>query len=92
MDLGTTLLLTINETLTAGNAIIAVSLLLFNLTRNLDNRVAKTSAVVLACVTVAYVVDAFISLGPDNNAHQIASRLQWIGIAFIPVAMKKMIH
>lgn len=87
MDLGTTLLLTINETLTAGNAIIAVSLLLFNLTRNLDNRVAKTSAVVLACVTVAYVVDAFISLGPDNNAHQIASRLQWIGIAFIPVAM-----
>lgn len=87
MDLGTTLLQTINETLTSGNAIIALSLLLFNFTRNLNNRVAKTSAVVLACVTAAYVVDAFISLGPDNNAHQIASRLQWIGIAFIPVAM-----
>lgn len=76
-----------NETLTAGNAIIAVSLLLFNLTRNLNNRVAKTSAVVLACVAVAYVVDSFISLGPDANAHQIALRFQWIGIAFIPAAM-----
>jgi len=83
----TTLLLTVNETLTAGNAIIAVSLLLFNLTRNLNNRVAKTSAIVLACVAVAYVADAFISLEPDNPAHEIASRLQWIGIAFIPAAM-----
>ena len=83
----TTLLLTVNETLTTGNAIIAVSLLLFNLTRNLNNRVAKTSAVVLACVAVAYVADAFISLEPDNPAHEIASRLQWMGIAFIPAAM-----
>ena len=87
MDLLTTILLTVNETLTASNAIIAVSLLLFNLTRNLNNRVAKTSAVVLACVTVAYVADAFISLGPDNDVHQIAARLQWIGIAFVPAAM-----
>ncbi len=86
MNLLTTLLQTVNETLTAGNAIIAVSLLLFNLTRNLNNRVAKTSAVVLACVTVAYLTDAFISLGPDSIAHEIASRLQWIGIAFVPAA------
>jgi hypothetical protein len=87
LDLATTLLLAINETLTAGNAIIAVSLLLFNLTRNLNNRVAKTSSVVLACVTIAYVVDSFIALGPDDNAHQMSLRLQWIGIAFIPAAM-----
>jgi len=87
LSLLTTLLLTVNETLTAGNAIIAVSLLLFNLTRNLNNRVAKTSAVVLACVAVSYVADAFISLEPDNPAHEIATRLQWIGIAFIPAAI-----
>jgi len=87
LSLLTTLLLTVNETLTAGNAIIAVSLLLFNLTRNLNNRVAKTSAVVLACVAVSYVADAFISLEPDNSAQEIAARLQWIGIAFIPAAM-----
>jgi len=87
LDLATTFLQTVNETLTAGNAIIAVSLLLFTLTRNLSNRVAKTSAVVLACVTIAYVVDSFISLGPDHNAHRISLQLQWIGIAFIPAAM-----
>ncbi len=87
MDLATTFLLTVNETLTAGNAIIAVSLLLFTLTRNLNNRVAKTSAVVLACVTIAYVGDSFIALGPDNNALLVSLRLQWIGIAFIPAAM-----
>ena len=87
MSLLTTLLLTVNETLAAGNAIIAVSLLLFNLTRNLNNRVAKTSAIVLACVAVSYVADAFISLDPDNSAHEVAARLQWIGIAFIPAAM-----
>ena len=87
MSLVTPILQIVNETLTASNAIIAVSLLLFNLTRNLNNRVAKTSALVLACVTVAYIADAFISLGPDAAAHEIASRLQWIGIAFIPAAM-----
>ncbi len=87
MNLLTALLLTVNETLTASNAIIAVSLLLFNLTRNLNNRVAKASAIVLACVTVAYVSDSFIALGPDNAAHEIASRLQWLGIAFIPAAI-----
>ena len=87
MTLLTTLLLITNETLTASNAIIAVSLLLFNLTRNLNNRVAKSSAVVLACVTLAYVSDSFIALGPDSAAHEIASRLQWIGIAFIPAAI-----
>ncbi len=83
----TDLLLTVNETLTAGNAIIAVSLLLFNLTRNLNNRVAKSSAIVLACVTAAYISDAFIALGPDIAEHEIASRLQWLGIAFIPAAI-----
>ncbi len=87
MQFFTPLLHTVNETLTAGIAILAVSLLLFNLTRNLNNRVAKTSALVLACVTIAYVADAFISLGPDYAAHEIASRLQWIGIALIPAAM-----
>ncbi len=87
LDLLTTFLLTVNETLTAGNALIAVSLLLFNLTRNLNNRVAKAGAVVLACVTIAYVADAFISLDPDHGAHEIASRLQWIGIAFVPAAI-----
>ena len=87
MELAATFLQAVNETLTTGSAIIAVSLLLFNLTRNFSNRVAKTSAMVLACVTIVYVVDSFISLGPDAETHQTAARLQWVGIAFIPAAM-----
>ena len=86
MDFATTILQTTNETLTAGTALIAVSLLLFNLTRNLGNRVARISAIVLACVTTTYVAESFITLGPQSYAHAIALRLEWIGIAFIPAA------
>lgn len=76
----------INETLTAAVVIIATSLLLYNLTRNLNDRVARTSAVVLACVTIAYLTDVFIQLTPSRAIYEAALRLQWLGIAFIPTA------
>jgi hypothetical protein len=76
-----------NETLTAATVVIAVSMLLYNLTRNLRNRVARTSAIVLACVTTVYVFDVFIALGPSLRTFESALRLQWIGIAFMPAAM-----
>ena len=41
-----------NETLTTAIVVIAASMLLYNLTRNLRDRVARTSSVVLACVTM----------------------------------------
>lgn len=81
------LLATVNEILTAATVIIAISLLLYNLTRNLRNRVARSSAALLACVTHVYIFDAFISLEPDLTAHILALRLQWIGIALVPAAM-----
>lgn len=77
----------INETLAAAIVIIAASLLLYNLSRNLHDRVARTSALVLACVTVTYVGDVFLSLGPGLSATMMAIRFQWIGIAFMPVAL-----
>lgn len=76
-----------NEILTAANVIIAASLLLYNLTRNLRNRVARSSAAVLASVTFAYLCDAFMSLGPNAETFNLALRLQWVGIAFIPSAL-----
>lgn len=76
-----------NEILTAAIVVIATSLLLYNLTRNLSNRVARTSGIVLACVTIAYVMDVFVSLGPDLATYEAALRLQWIGIALIPAAL-----
>lgn len=76
-----------NETLTAATVIIAVSLLLYNLSRNLRNRVARTSSVVLACITIAYTCDVFVSLEPSRVTYYSVLRLQWIGIAFMPAAM-----
>lgn len=76
-----------NETLTAAAVIIAASLLLYNLTRNLRDRVARTSSIVLACVTVTYVCDVFVSLQPSASVFEAVLRLQWIGIALMPAGM-----
>lgn len=76
-----------NETLTAATVVIAASLLLYNLTRNLRDRVARSSSAVLACVVVVYVFDVFVSLNPNFSAYEVSLRLQWIGIALMPAAM-----
>lgn len=77
----------LNEILATGIVIVAVSLLLYNLTRNLNNRVARTSGAVLASVTFAYLVDVYLSLGPADATALIVARLQWLGLAFIPSAL-----
>ncbi len=77
----------VNETLTAAIVVIAASILLYNLTRNLRDRVARTSAIVLGCVTAAYLCDVFLSLGPGLGTYIAVLRLQWVGIAFMPAAM-----
>lgn len=76
-----------NEILTAAIVIVAVSMLLYNLSRNRYDRVARTSGAVLACVTVAYTVDVFTSLQPNIQQYEYALRLQWIGLAFLPAAL-----
>jgi len=78
---------TINEILAASIVILAFSMLLYNLTRDLHNRVARTSGAVLACVTIPYVCDVFLSLQPDLEVSLVVARLQWVGIAFIPAAL-----
>jgi len=78
----------INETLTTTLVILAASILLYNLSRRLHDRVTRAASVVLACVVVAYVADVFVSLDPGGNEYLEAYlRLQWIGIAYIPAAL-----
>ena len=81
------ILQTANEILTSAIVVIAFSLLLYNLTRNLRNRVARSSGLVLACVTLPYVCDAFLSLHPSPEVYAITLRLQWIGIAYVPATL-----
>lgn len=83
----TTLLILLNETLAAALVVMAASLLLYNLSRNLNDTVTRASSILLACVTFAYVVDVFVSLEPSSAAYETALRLQWIGIAYMPAAM-----
>ncbi len=87
MDLWIFILDRVNETLATTIVILAASILLYNVTRNLRNRVARTSAAVLGCVTAAYICDVFISLEPGLAFHAAALRVQWLGIAFVPATL-----
>ncbi|MCU0475622.1 MAG: hypothetical protein MUC99_05865, partial [Anaerolineae bacterium] len=86
-DVFTTFLDALNETLAAAIAIVAVSLLLYTLSRNVHDRVARASAVVLGSVTVTYVCDVLLSLNPTFNAVIPLLRAQWLGIALAPAAL-----
>lgn len=76
----------INELLTAGIAITAFSLLLYALSFNLRDRVARSFAIILLCVVFVSVGDAIAS--NSGSAAQIGfwMRVQWIGILFLPPA------
>jgi hypothetical protein len=86
-ELSLAILELVNETLTATIVVVSVSILLYNLARDTQNRVARTSAIVLACVTIAYLTDVVISLEPGKQFLGGWLRFQWIGIAFIPAAL-----
>jgi len=78
-------LISANQVLTAGIAITAFSLLLYALTFNLRDRVARAFAGLLAFVTVVYFFDA-VGSTTGGAAVETWLRLQWFGIVFVPVA------
>jgi hypothetical protein len=80
-------LATLNQILVAGISITAFSLLLYALTFNLRERVARSFAALLGFVTIVYFCDAVLSTlaAAPPESTQAWLRLQWIGIAFIPV-------
>lgn len=81
-----TVLDSLNEILAAGIVIVSASLLLYNLSRNLRNRIARVSAMVLGCVTIVYIGDVLTGLNPTLNTWDAIIRFQWIGLALIPAA------
>ncbi len=79
-------LLILNQILTAGNTITAFSLLLYALTFNLRERVARSLALLLACVTIVYFGDVLVATAPFTAESETWLRLQWVGISFVPAA------
>jgi hypothetical protein len=77
---------TVNQLLTAGIAITAFSLLLHALTFNLRDRVARSFAIILACVVIGFAGDAIASTVTSAHDLEYWLRLQWIGIIFLPPA------
>jgi hypothetical protein len=85
-DLLVNALRTFNEFLTAGIAITAFSLLLYALSFNLRDRVARSFAVIMACVVIVYVGDALGSVANTPRQIEFWLRVQWPGIIFLPAA------
>jgi hypothetical protein len=77
---------TLSQILASGIVITAFSLLLYALTFNLRDRVARAFAALLAFVTIVYFCDVLVSTLADPEAADLWLRLQWLGIAFVPVA------
>ena len=74
-----------SDILSAGIAVTAFSLLLYSLTFNLRDRVARVFAALLLLVTIVYFCDAVVGT-TSGSIVNVWLRLQWIGIAFIPAA------
>jgi hypothetical protein len=81
-----TILQTINELLTAGIAITAFSMLIYALSFNLRDRVARSFAFILICVVIVFVSDALASVASAANLLEFWFRVQWLGIVFLPAA------
>jgi hypothetical protein len=81
-----TILQTLNQLLTAGIAITAFSLLLYALSFNLSDRVARSFAFVMACVVVVFVGEAVASVVNSPRWLELWYQFQWVGIVFLPSA------
>ncbi len=74
----------INELLVVAVVITASSLLLYTLTFNLRNRVARSFMALLACVVFVYLGDAAAGVTASPEGAELWLRFQWIGIALTP--------
>jgi len=76
----------INQILAAGIAITAFSLLLYALTFNLRDRVARSFALIMICVVGVFTTKAFASTTTVDWELNFWLRGQWVGIIFLPAA------
>ncbi len=77
---------TINQLLEAGISITAFSLLLYALTFNLKDKVARSFAFIMACVVVVFVGESVAGVVSSLIWIERWYQIQWIGIIFLPSA------
>ena len=77
---------TLDQILTAGVAITAFSLLLYALTFNLRDRIARSFAGILVCVVIVFSAEAIGTTIDQAWEVSLWLKLQWIGIIFLPAA------
>ncbi len=75
---------TFNQLLTAGIAITAFSLLLYALSFNLRDRVARSFAVIMLCVVIVFAGEAIASTSTHSTTVEFWLKFQWIGIILLP--------
>lgn len=80
------LLRTFSQILTAGISITAFSLLIYALTFNLRNRVARTFALILLALVVIYSADAVGSTAMNSRSITFWLYIHWLGIILLPAA------
>lgn len=76
----------INELLTAGIAIIGFSLLVYALSFNLRDRVARSFAIIVCCIVIVSAGDAISGQVSSASEIEFWMRVQWVGILILPPA------
>ncbi len=79
-------LITLNQILMAGVAITALALLLYSLSFNLRERVARSFAIILSCLVIVYTAESLSSVMNRPDQLEFWLRVPWIGIVFLPSA------
>ena len=79
-------IITTNQMLTAGIAITAFSLLIYALTFNLRDRVARSFAIILLSVVVIFTCEAIQSTVQSPDLIELFLRFQWVGLVFLPAS------
>jgi hypothetical protein len=77
-------MITLSQILSAGIAITAFALLLYALTFNLRNRVARSFALILICIVIIFTTETIASTSSTPASQDFWLHLQWAGIAFLP--------
>ncbi len=81
-----TFLITFNQILMAGVAITALALLLYSLSFNLRERVARSFAIILGCLVIVFTGESLASVMTQPDQLNFWLRVPWVGIVFLPSA------